>query len=142
MTAELRLTDAPDPALRTVLGDGLDRHNHAAAGYTDSRPLAVVVTDAAGVTLGGLSGRTSLGMCFFDLVYLPESLRGQDVGTRMMAMVEAEALARGCRSVVLFTISFQAPGFYEKLGYVRFGEIACDPPGTTRMFLSKTIRDE
>ena len=38
-------------------------------------------------------------------------------------------------AIVLYTISFQAPGFYEKLGYRRFGTIDCDPPGTSRDLL-------
>jgi hypothetical protein len=30
----------------------------------------------------------------------------------MMAMAEEKARRRGCRAGVLYTISFQAPGFY------------------------------
>jgi len=92
-----------------------------------------------GATLGGISGRTSLGMLFIDLVYLPVSLRGRDLGQRMMAMAEAEGRRRGCKSGVLYTISFQAPDFYRKLGWTVFGEIACDPPGTSRVFLTKIL---
>lgn len=67
--------------------------------------------------LGGILGRTSLGLCFLDLVFLPDRLRGQDIGSRMMAAAEEEARRRRCRAIVLYTISFQAPRFYEKLGY-------------------------
>ncbi len=140
MTPELTLTDTPDPNLRTVVGAGLDAHNAAAAGYSDSRPLAVQLTDPqSGEIIGGISGRTSLGILFVDLVYLPASLRGQDLGTTMMDMMETEARRRGCSAAILFTISFQAPKFYEKLGYRRFGEIPCDPPGTSRIFLTKSL---
>jgi len=52
----------------------------------------------------------------------------------MMAMTEEEARRRGCRAGVLYTISFQAPGFYQRLGRHVFGEIPCDPPGTSRFF--------
>ena len=54
-----------------------------------------------GATLGGISGRASLGMMFIDLVYLPVSLRGRDLGQRMMAMAEAEGRRRGCKSGVV-----------------------------------------
>jgi GNAT superfamily N-acetyltransferase len=77
---------------------------------------------------------------FIDLVYLPETLRGRDIGARMMAMAEEEARRRGCRAGVLYTISFQAPGFYNRLGWRVFGEIPCDPPGTSRVFLTKHFR--
>ncbi len=77
---------------------------------------------------------------FIDLVYLPENLRGRDIGARMMALAEKEARRRGCRAGILYTISFQAPGFYNRLGWRVFGEIPCDPPGTSRVFLTKDFR--
>jgi hypothetical protein len=40
----------------------------------------------------------------------------------------------------IYTISFQAPGFYKRLGWRVFGEIPCDPPGTSRVFLIKYFR--
>jgi GNAT superfamily N-acetyltransferase len=140
MQPTLTLSDQPEPEAEGVIGRGLAEYNAARAGYADHRHLHVLVRDPdSGVVLGGLTGRTSLGMLFIDLVHLPESLRGQDIGTRMLAMAEAEARQRGCRAGVLFTISFQAPGFYQKLGWQVFGEVACEPPGTSRVFLTKTF---
>jgi len=40
---------------------------------------------------------------------------------------------------VLYTIIFQAPEFYERNGWTAFGEIACDPPGTSRIFMTKSL---
>jgi hypothetical protein len=40
---------------------------------------------------------------------------------------------------VLYTISFQAPGFYARHGWRVFGEISCEPPGTSRVFMTKTL---
>jgi GNAT superfamily N-acetyltransferase len=136
----LILTDAPDPVALSVIGDGLNAYNDLVTGYADRQPLAVLITDpATGAVVGGLSGRTSLGMLFIELVCLPESLRGQDIGTRIVGMAEAEAVRRGCRTGVLYTMTIQAPGFYQRLGWRVFGEIACDPPGNHRVFLTKTL---
>ena len=55
-------------------------------------------------------------------------------------MMEEEGARRGCRSGVLYTISFQAPGFYERHGWREFGRVACDPPGTSRVFMTKELR--
>ena len=140
MTPVITVTDAPSAAAAAVIENGLARYNKAQAGYADSRPLAVLVSDPDTRTvIGGLLGRTSLGLAFIDLVFLPDEVRGKDVGRRMMREAEDEARRRLCRSVVLYTISFQAPGFYERLGYRRFGEIDCDPPGTRRIFLVKEL---
>jgi len=141
MNPILTLSSKPEPDAENVVGDGLNAFNDAAVGYADRTALHVIVRDSdSGKIVGGVSGRTSLGLMFVDLVYLPESLRGHDIGTRMMAMAEEEARRRGCRAGVLYTISFQAPGFYQRLGWRVFGEIPCDPTGTSRIFLTKDFR--
>ena len=138
MTPVLTLSDQPEAEFEHIVGDGLNAFNDAKTGYADRNPLHVIVRDAdSGQVIGGISGRTSLGLMFIDLVYLPENLRGRDIGTQMMDMAEAEARRRGCRSGVLYTISFQAPAFHQRLGWRVFGEIPCDPPGTSRVFLTK-----
>ena len=56
-----------------------------------------------------------------------------------MRLAEDEARRRGCVAAVLYTISFQAPGFYEKNGYRVLGTVACLPPGTSRIFMTKPL---
>ena len=132
-----------DPTLvaeaERMIGKGLNASNVEATGIDDRQPLAVVVRGADGAVLGGLSGRTSLGMLFINVVHLPRHLRGAGLGSQLLQLAEEEARRRGCRSGVLWTISFQAPGFYERHGWRRFGEVPCDPPGTSRIFLSKEL---
>jgi GNAT superfamily N-acetyltransferase len=136
----LTLTDAPDAKACDVVGEGLDAFNVECAGYADTTPLAVLVSDPeSGEVLGGALGRTSFGLMFIDLVYLPPQLRGHDIGRRVIGMAEAEARRRGCKAGVLYTINFQAPEFYKRLGWRVFGEIACDPPGTSRVFMTKEL---
>jgi hypothetical protein len=45
-----------------------------------------------------------------------------------MDRAEIRARERGCHSAWLDTFSFQARGFYEKLGYEEFGRLDCPPP--------------
>ncbi len=133
------VTDAPDDASKAAISDGLGEFNLEQAGYKDSKPLAVLIKDPAGRTIGGMLGRTSYGLLLVDLVFVPMSMRGRDLGSRMLAAMEAEGRRRGCRSGVLYTLSFQAPGFYEKHGWREFGRVPCDPPGTSRVFLTKSF---
>jgi GNAT superfamily N-acetyltransferase len=137
---EVTLTDTVEDGFETLLSDGLNVYNDEITGYSDRRPLSVVVKDpATGEILGGAKGRTSLGMLFVELFHLPASLRGSGLGTRILGMMEEEGRQRGCRVAVLFTISFQAPDFYRRQGWRVFGEIPCDPPGTSRVFLTKDL---
>ena len=79
----------PEPDAEQIIGDGLNAFNDAIVGYADRMKLHVIVKDpASGKVVGGISGRTSLGLLFIDLVYLPDTFRGQDVGTRMMTLAE------------------------------------------------------
>ncbi len=140
MEFDVVLTDAPDAVAKRAIESGLSRFNHEQAGFSDHRLLAVLVRHPeTREVLGGLLGRTSLGLLFIDLFYLPDELRGHGLGRRLMREAEAEGRRRGCIASVLYTISFQAPGFYERLGYRVFGTIPCHPPGTARVFMTKTL---
>jgi GNAT superfamily N-acetyltransferase len=133
-------TDVIDRPTEQAVGGGLNAFNDEMTGLSDRRPLAVVAQDPeTGEVLGGATGRSSLGLLFLDLFYLPPPLRGSGIGSAILQAFENEGRARGCRSGVLYTISFQAPGFYERHGWRRFGEIPCDPPGTSRIFLTKEL---
>ncbi len=134
------VTDTADARVEKVVGEGLRRYNAEQSGVDDGRSLAVVVSDPdTNEILGGITGRTSLGLLFIDLVFLPDELRGGGLGSRILKLAEDEGRRRGCRAAMLYTISFQAPRFYERHGWRVFGEIACDPPGTSRIFMTKTL---
>ncbi|MDC6379911.1 GNAT family N-acetyltransferase [Pseudomonas graminis] len=134
------ISNVPNPELEEAISVGLNAFNDQITGSNDRSPLTVIVRDpTTGEAVGGIIGRSSLGLAFLDLFHLPDSLRGGGLGTKVLKAFEDEARTRGCRSAVLYTISFQAPGFYEKNGWVRFGEIGCDPEGASRVFMSKKL---
>jgi len=95
--------------------------------------------DATGDVIGGLVGRTSLGVLFVDYFHVPDSLRGQGIGARALELAEQTAAGRGCAMSFLFTLAVQAPGFYAKQGYEEFGRVACEPPGNARVFMRKKL---
>jgi GNAT superfamily N-acetyltransferase len=136
----LLLTDRPSDGDENVIQSGLAEYNALKTGYRDWRPLAALLRDPdTGETLGGMIGRTSYGLLFIDLVYLPETMRGQDIGSRLLQMMEQEGVTRGCKSAFLLTITYQAPGFYARHGWTEFGRIACEPAGAARVFMTKTL---
>jgi len=132
----IAVTDMIDASIERAIGGGLNSFNDDATGVSDRRPLAVVVKDPV---TGEVAGGAILGLLFLDLFFLPEALRGLGLGTKVLRMFEEEGRRRGCRSAVLYTISFQAPEFYERNGWRRFGQIPCDPPGTSRIFMTKEL---
>ncbi|MFT8246349.1 GNAT family N-acetyltransferase [Roseomonas sp. BN140053] len=137
---ELVLTDAPEASAREAILRPLVAFNEAQIGPSDGRPLALLLREpAGGAVTGGLWGRTSWGWLFIELLAVPEHLRHQRLGSELMRQAEAEAARRGCIGVRLDTFSFQALGFYQKLGYAVFGQLDDHPPGHSRYFLSKRL---
>jgi len=136
----LTVTDAPDEPARAVIADGLAGYNYDKVAYRDFRPLAVLASDPnTGEVIGGLSGRTSFGLLFVERFFLPDNLRGNGLGSRLIALAEEEARRRGCTRAALFTLTFQAPGFYLKQGYEVAAQLECAPPGATRMLMTKKL---
>ena len=56
-----------------------------------------------------------------------------------MTWVEERGRELDCTSVVVDTMSFQAPGFYAKLGYKQFGLSEGYENGTSRHYLEKDL---
>ncbi|MEG7472025.1 GNAT family N-acetyltransferase [Serratia marcescens] len=136
----IEISDRVTPEITSCIAEGLERFNDTQIVYGARLPMAVVVKDpASGDVLGGITGRSSLGLLFLDLFYLPEALRGTGLGSELLRRFEQEGRRRGCLSAVLYTISFQAPEFYQRHGWQRMGEVPCLPPGTSRIFMSKTL---
>ncbi|PON19260.1 GNAT family N-acetyltransferase [Candidatus Entotheonella serta] len=83
--------------------------------------------------VGGLYGKISYGWLFIELLSVPDQLRTQGTGSRLMRAAEELARQHGCTGIWLDTFSFQAPGFYRKLGFTEFGHIA-DYPRDCQIF--------
>ena len=139
MGHEIIVTDTPGQTAYDVILGGLVGYNAAQAGAGGHRLLAVLVKDEVGKVLGGLWGSTAWEWLFVHLFWLPEGLRGDGLGRDLLHRAEVEALSRGCRNAWLDTYSFQARGFYEKLGYRVFGTLVDYPPGHHRFFLQKRL---
>jgi GNAT superfamily N-acetyltransferase len=140
-TPILTLTDDPPAQAEKIISDGLDGFNQKRTGVVHSHSLAVLITAPdSGEVLGGLIGRTSLGLLFVDLLFVPDELRGRGIGARLMRQAEDEAIRRGCTQAVLFTIAFQAPDFYRRLGYDEFGRTDSNTPDYARVFMKKNLK--
>jgi GNAT superfamily N-acetyltransferase len=141
MTPTIVLTDAPDVRMRHAIAAPLVRFNEQRSGHAvNYRPLALLLRHpGTGAILGGLWGGTDFTQLHVDLLFVPESLRGGGLGRELMYQAEVEARQRDCLGVWLDTFSFQARGFYERLGYEVFGTIEDFPPGHSRFFLKKTF---
>ena len=133
-----RISTPGDAELEAILAP-LAAHNDAAAGPTERHKVALVLRGDAGTAIGGLWAEASYRWLFVKYLALPPEARGKGQGRALMLAAEDEARRLGCVGIWLDTFSFQARGFYEKLGFAHFGTIDDFPPGHARFFLSKRI---
>jgi GNAT superfamily N-acetyltransferase len=122
-----------------AIRDGLSEFNRKEAGVGDSTPCNVAVRDEAGNLVGGVIARINLDTVYIDHVWIGENLRGGGHGHAMMELVEDKARKLGARLAWLYTLSWQARPFYEKLGYRVFGEMPFGGGKHRRYFMRKEL---
>ena len=116
------------------------RYNEAHAGPRNAERFVLAVRAPGGALLGGLAAMYGWNGMFVDYLWVHESLRGRGIGTELLRQAESALRERGGEIVFLSTYSFQAPAFYEKLGYTAFGTLEGMPPGASRTWYFKRPR--
>jgi len=130
----------PAKELRDAILRPLMDYNDSKAGPSNYVPFALFIRDPeSDDILGGLWAHSAYDWMFVELIIVPEKLRGTGLGSRLIRQAEATAAARGCTGIWLDTFSFQARGFYEKLGYELFGSIDNYPKNGSRFFFRKQL---
>jgi ribosomal protein S18 acetylase RimI-like enzyme len=121
------------------LEDRINEYNVERTGITDGKILSCFVRDENGAIVAGLYGWTWGGCCEIRDLWVRDDCRNSGYGKALMQAAEREAIARGCRQVVLDTHSFQAPDFYQRLGFNIVGTHFDYPHGHRKHYLSKAL---
>ena len=129
----------PTPADVQFLEDRLHEYNDTQTEITDGQLLALFVRDAQHIIRAGLAGWTWGGCCDSRSLWVHAALRGQGYGTHLVQAAEQEAAARGGHHVLLDTHSFQAPAFYQHLGYEVFAVLDEYPRHHRNYYLRKRL---
>ncbi|MEH1859877.1 MAG: GNAT family N-acetyltransferase [Nostoc sp.] len=130
----------PDSKQVDFVDKQLHKFNLSKIGDYQYTPLFLSLCDSEENVVGGLEGFIGLGWLHIGTLWIAEELRGNGYAKALLLVAEQEAVNRGCLNVYVFTYSFQAPEFYQHLGYEVFGELADFPPGHRRYFLKKNLQ--
>ncbi|MDD3028742.1 MAG: GNAT family N-acetyltransferase [Alphaproteobacteria bacterium] len=105
------------------------------------RTFGLFDTDLDGRLRAGSFVYLHPGWAYIDIVWVREDCRGTGQGRALVSQTEEEAVKRGAHSAYLWTQDFEAPGFYEKLGYKRFVVMEDFIPGHQRIgFMKKLMK--
>jgi ribosomal protein S18 acetylase RimI-like enzyme len=126
-------------ALHSFLDERIYEFNVGATGHADGRPLGGVIKDDSGNIIAAIDGHSWGGCCHILHLWVHESRRRQGLGRALLQAAEQEAVRRGCARMLLMTHSFQAPAFYERLGYARLAEIPDYPRGHAEYIYLKRL---
>jgi GNAT superfamily N-acetyltransferase len=89
--------------------------------------------------VAGLHGWTWGGWLKVNYLWVNAEERRQGRGRQLLLMAEAEARMRGCSHATLNSFSFQAPVFYQRLGYRIVGTLEGFPEGHRSYALVKDL---
>lgn len=136
---QLEVLEQPDPALLDFLKQQIVDFNQQHWEVKQRLPLAVTVRGDDGEIVAGAAARTFGRWLLLDYLWVAPELRGQDVGSRVLAALEEQARQRGCEEALLDTLDFQARPFYERHGYrVRWTQEGYPATGC-KFFMTKTL---
>lgn len=103
--------------LEKKIHEGFCRHALATTGYNGkSDPIAFVATEQ-GTLVGVVVIEVLWGALHIKHLYVEESHRAQRMGTRLMNVALVYGQQTQCPFAFVETMSFQALGFYQKMGF-------------------------
>lgn len=112
----------------------------AKLGYPfDPVPFQLQARDSDGKLVGGLTAHPVQGWLFIKLLGVTEGQRGGGTGRALLAEAEDFARQNGLVGVYLDTFEFQAPRFYETLGYTECGRLPAHRGAPQRIWFAKTF---
>lgn len=133
----INITHENDPSVVDELISGVRQYNVEQIGDEKTQPMTVVARDSDDKLIGGVSGVTIYQNFLINTVWVDEAYRGSGLGSKLMMQAETEAKQRDCLVAQLDTLSFQAPVFYQKMGFDIVGTVPAFSKSPGRFFMMK-----
>ena len=92
-----------------------------------------------GEFVGGITMNKKMNWLDLDVLYVKEDYRRMKIGTALINETIKYCKDENIDGIHLYTLDFQAKGFYEKMGFTLIAEIKDWPKGITRYELIKYI---
>ena len=121
------------------LEDRIYEHNAVKINRDDGKLFSKLIQDSGNNIIAGIAGWTWAGACEITQLWVNEEYSKKGYGRALLDAAEAEAKKEKCKSILVRTYSFQAPGFYQKHGYTVEYEINDFPNGHRYFCLIKRL---
>ncbi|MBO5483357.1 MAG: GNAT family N-acetyltransferase [Spirochaetaceae bacterium] len=121
------------------VNNALEKFNNMHVGPDNHVLLNIVEYDENQNVIAGILGGTYWGWLHIDILWVDKNFRSKKIGSRLLIAAENEAKKRGCHSVHVDTMSWQAPEFYKKHGYELISELDNIPNGYKKFHFIKRL---
>lgn len=138
-TVTYSFEEHPDDHDYAVAEAGLFAHADEVGNPPHLVSVHVFARDEAGAVIGACGGEIMWGDLYIDLMWVAPDYRGHGIGAELLTRAEQEARLRRAFRVHLDTMTFQAPAFYPKLGYVEYARLGGYPGGIERIYFAKSL---
>lgn len=125
--------------LKKQIFEGFGHHAIQMTGYDEKlEPVAFVAMEGSSLA-GAIVVERFWGSLHVKYMYVVEDYRGKGLGVRLMQQALAYGVEQKCPFAFLETMSFQALGFYQKMGFVLDFTRTGHAHGTSFHSLSKRL---
>lgn len=121
----------------------LEEHNRAQTNGAYDEPgieINLALRDLLGNVVGGINASTMLRVMHLEALWVAEEYRKLGYGRDLVLATERIGFEKGCITAQTWSLSFQAPGFYQKIGYEVLGVYDGYPDGITETVLTKRLQ--
>lgn len=137
---EIQLSLAPIKQEVDIIYNGLCDHNEHFAPNVRESSIGFWLLDETKSMVGGIAAQQVGSILQINYFWLPEVYRGQAWGSQLYYQLEAYASKYALQSICLDTYSFQAPKFYQGLGFHEVGRFQNYPlNGIDKIFMQKVL---
>ncbi len=133
------LDETNDAEIRETLWQRIKAFNELYFGQRTDHPFSLTIRDENSKIIAGLNGLIFLDHARVEFTWVDEPYRGQGLGRQLFQKLEVYCRSKGCKVIQLYTFDFQAPTFYEKMGFDFIGSVSEWTCGRDCYFMRKIL---
>ncbi|HOU13308.1 MAG TPA: GNAT family N-acetyltransferase [Anaerolineae bacterium] len=141
----LTFSNTPTEREIALIRQKMGEYNRAQTNGEYDKPgieIYLVLKDSEGNIVGGVSASTQVRVMYLEALWVADEYRKRGYGTDLVLAAERIGFDKGCITSHTWSLSFQAPGFYQKIGYALLGVYDGYPDGITEYVLSKRLQPD
>ncbi|UCG00791.1 MAG: GNAT family N-acetyltransferase [Candidatus Heimdallarchaeota archaeon] len=139
------ISDSPSEEEMKIVQKGIEDHNKkfSSGGLDIPTPdISLVLKDSSGNIVGGVITSMLTGVMHLEVLWIDETYRGRGLGRDLVLQAERIGKKKGYSASQTWTFSFQAPEFYQSIGYKVVGIFDGYTNGITEYILLKKFESD